>query len=357
MAGITLERLSKRYAELPAVDSLTLEVADREFVTLLGPSGCGKTTTLRLIAGFLEPDAGVIRVGDRAVSTPGACVPPEGRGMGMVFQNYAVWPHKTVYQNVAFGLKVRKVPSREQRERVSRVLEQVNLTGLENRYPGQLSGGQQQRVALARSLVVEPHILLLDEPLSNLDAKLRERMRWELKALQRRTGITFVYVTHDQSEAMALSDRIAVMAQGRLEQYGTPREVYSRPASRTVADFMGLVNFVPGRVAQGANGAQTVRIAGDHRLHCALPPALREGQEVQVAVRPENVHLDPTAAADPAQLRGTVAEAAYLGNLNDHQVVLSDGTRVRVQSHPLERFDVGQSVAVRFDAAQVVLFA
>ncbi|HZA52232.1 MAG TPA: ABC transporter ATP-binding protein, partial [Myxococcaceae bacterium] len=312
---------------------------------------------LRLIAGFLEPDAGFIRVGGRALSAPGACIPPEGRGMGMVFQNYAVWPHKTVYENVVFGLKVRRVPGTEQRERVRRVLELVNLTGLEERYPSQLSGGQQQRVAVARSLVVEPRILLLDEPLSNLDAKLRERMRWELKALQRRTGITFVYVTHDQSEAMALSDRIAVMHLGRLEQYGTPREVYARPASKTVADFMGLVSFVPGRVADAANGASTVRIAGNHRIRCELPPGLREGQDVQVAVRPENVHLDPTAAGDPAELHGTVAEAAYLGNLNDHQVILSDGTRLRVQSHPLERFDVGQPVAVRFDTAQVVLFA
>jgi iron(III) transport system ATP-binding protein len=357
MSAISLESLCKRYADLPAVDSLSLEVGDREFVTLLGPSGCGKTTTLRLIAGFLEPDAGVIRVDGRPISTPGACIPPEGRGMGMVFQNYAVWPHKTVYDNVAFGLKVRKVPSREQRERVNRILDLVNLTGLEERYPSQLSGGQQQRVALARSLVVEPRILLLDEPLSNLDAKLRERMRWELKTLQRQTGITFVYVTHDQSEAMALSDRIAVMHRGRLEQYGTPREVYTRPASRTVADFMGLVNFVPGRVGECHNGSHTVQIIGDHRLPCELPPGVREGQEVQVAVRPENVHLDPAAVADPCALHGTVTEAAYLGNLNDHQVTLPDGTRLRVQSHPLERFDVGQPVAVRFDAAQVLLFA
>jgi iron(III) transport system ATP-binding protein len=357
IAAISLESLSKRYADLPAVESLTLEVADREFVTLLGPSGCGKTTTLRLIAGFLEPDAGVIRVGGQTVSTPAACVPPEARGMGMVFQNYAVWPHKTVYENVAFGLKVRKVPWREQRDRVKRVVDLVNLTGLEDRYPSQLSGGQQQRVALARSLVVEPRILLLDEPLSNLDAKLRERMRWELKALQRRTGITFVYVTHDQSEAMALSDRIAVMHRGRLEQYGTPREVYSRPANRNVADFMGLVNFIPGRAGQADHGSATVRVAGDHPLFCELPPGVREGHDVQVAVRPENVHLDPAAAEDPTALRGTVTEVAYLGNFNDHQVTLSDGTRLRVQSHPLERFDVGQAVAVRFDAAQIVLFA
>ncbi|HEU5319742.1 MAG TPA: ABC transporter ATP-binding protein, partial [Methylomirabilota bacterium] len=216
MAGIQIEGVTKRFGTVAAVRDLSLEVRDREFVTLLGPSGCGKTTLLRLVAGFMAPDAGAIRVGGQTLSTPGAVVPPERRGMGMVFQNYAVWPHKTVYQNVAFGLEVRRVGRAEIRGRVARVLELVNLGGLERRYPSQLSGGQQQRVALARSLVVEPGILLLDEPLSNLDAKLRERMRWELKDLQRRTGITFVYVTHDQSEAMALSDRIAVMHQGEV---------------------------------------------------------------------------------------------------------------------------------------------
>src|SRR5919201_3044002 len=294
MAGIGIERVTKRFGAMTAVRDLTLEVRDREFVTLLGPSGCGKTTLLRMIAGFMAPDEGVIRVGADVLSTPASVVPPERRAMGMVFQNYAVWPHKTVYQNVAFGLEIRKLRAAAIRARVANILELVNLAGLERRYPSELSGGQQQRVALARSLVVEPTILLLDEPLSNLDAKLRERMRWELKALQRRTGITFVYVTHDQSEAMALSDRIAVMHQGRLEQYGTPREVYARPASRTVADFMGLVNFLPGRVAECDHGAQTVRIAGDHRLRCELPPSIGEGKEVKVAVRPENVNIDPS---------------------------------------------------------------
>jgi iron(III) transport system ATP-binding protein len=356
VAGIEIESLSKRYGSLAAVEGLSLDVADGEFVTLLGPSGCGKTTTLRLLAGFVGPDAGSIRVGGQTVSSPAGCVPPEARGMGMVFQNYAVWPHKTVYENVAFGLKVRKVPRGEQRDRVARVLDLVNLAGLEGRYPGQLSGGQQQRVALARSLVVEPRILLLDEPLSNLDAKLRERMRWELKALQRRTGITFVYVTHDQSEAMALSDRIAVMHRGRLEQYGSPREVYARPATRTVADFMGLVNFLPGLVGPVEDGSAVILIAGGHPMRCQAPPGLRGGQRVELAIRPENVHLAAAAGPDPAAVGGTVAEVAHLGNLNDYQVALSDGTRLRVQSHPLEKFEVGQPVLVRFDTPQVVLF-
>ena len=252
MAGITLRGLSKRFgageADVAAVDDLDLEIKDNSFVTLLGPSGCGKTTTLRLIAGYITPDRGTIEVDGRPLSSPAAVVPPEARGMGMVFQNYAVWPHKNVFQNVVFGLKLRKIPAAEARRKVEETLALVNLTGLESRYPNELSGGQQQRVALARSLVVEPSILLLDEPLSNLDAKLRERMRTELKELQRRTGITFVYVTHDQAEALALSDHVAVMSGGRLQQYGTPFEVYAHPANRMVADFMGLVNLVPGKV-------------------------------------------------------------------------------------------------------------
>src|SRR6266508_1379205 len=271
MAGIQIERLTKRFGAVIAVRDLSLDIRDREFVTLLGPSGCGKTTLLRLIAGFMAPDEGVIRVGSVTLSTPAGVVPPERRGMGMVFQNYAVWPHRTAYQNVAFGLEVRKVGRAETRARVARVLELVNLAGLERRYPSELSGGQQQRVALARSLVVEPGILLLDEPLSNLDAKLRERMRWELKELQRHTGITFVYVTHDQSEAMALSDHVAVLHGGELAQLGVPREVYTHPASKTVADFMGLVNLIPGRVVRAAGEQSVVAIGGEHAITVALP--------------------------------------------------------------------------------------
>src|SRR5918998_492226 len=239
MAGITLRNLSKTFGsgdeKFAAVSDLSLAIADNQFVTLLGPSGCGKTTTLRLIAGYIVPDAGTIQVNDRLVSSPQRVTPPDSRNMGMVFQNYAVWPHKTVYENVVFGLKIRKTPSIELRRKMEETLALVNLTGLEQRYPNELSGGQQQRVALARSLVVEPEILLLDEPLSNLDAKLREKMRSELKQLQRRTGITFIYVTHDQAEALALSDHIAVMARGRLQQVTSPQEVYVRPANRTVA--------------------------------------------------------------------------------------------------------------------------
>jgi iron(III) transport system ATP-binding protein len=360
MAGISIERVSKRYGPVAAVRELSLEVRDREFLTLLGPSGCGKTTLLRMIAGFLAPDAGIIRVDGLTLSSARAVVPPERRGMGMVFQNYAIWPHKTVYENVAFGLEVRRVPRTEALERVGRVLELVNLAGLERRFPGELSGGQQQRVALARSLVVEPSILLLDEPLSNLDAKLRERMRWELKDLQRRTGITFVYVTHDQAEAMALSDRIAVLHGGSLLQEGPPRDVYARPASRDVADFMGLVNLLPGRVVRVAADDSLVSVAGGEPVRVSLAARVAVGAEVQVAIRPESLRLAPDGAglgaARAGELRGKVAELTFLGNLIDCHMVLADGTRVRVQADPESSLEVGQALRIAFDSHACTVF-
>src|SRR5215467_4193129 len=352
MAGVTIKGLSKSYgAEAAAVSDLDLVIRDNSFVTLLGPSGCGKTTTLRLIAGYMKPDAGTIHVGERLLSSPDGVVPPEHRGMGMVFQNYAVWPHKTVFENVVFGLKIRKIPTAEARRKVEETLGLVNLNGLERRYPNELSGGQQQRVALARSLVVEPDILLLDEPLSNLDAKLRERMRTELKVLQRRTGITFVYVTHDQAEALALSDMVAVIHGGRLQQYGTPFEVYSRPANRIVADFMGLVNLVPGTVVEARDGVGTVEAASALRLTVAVPDGTRPGEAIEVAIRPENIRLRAAnGAALPA--RATISERTFLGNISEYQATLDSGQVLRVQTHPLERFPVGAIVAVEVDAAQ-----
>ena len=360
MARIELHRIGKRFGTaVAAVDELSLEIEDRAFVTLLGPSGCGKTTTLRMLAGFIRPDSGRIVVDGQVLSSPEGVVPPERRGMGMVFQNYAIWPHKTVYENVVFGLQVRKVPKADASERVAHALEMVHLAGLEDRYPNQLSGGQQQRVALARSLVVEPGILLLDEPLSNLDAKLRERMRWELKSLQRRTGITFVYVTHDQAEAMALSDRIAVMHRGELQQYGSPREVYTRPANRTVADFMGLVNLVPGRVVStGADGVGLGEVAfgNDRRLRVPVSDGLREGDDVEIVIRPENVALAAhTPSSGDGAVLGIVEEGTFLGNMHDYYVVV-DGIRLRVQAHPIDVFDVGQPVSIRPDGARCTIF-
>jgi iron(III) transport system ATP-binding protein len=358
MAGITLRDVSKTYgdreANMAAVSGLDLDIRDNQFVTLLGPSGCGKTTTLRLIAGYLTPDTGAIHVDGRLVSAPGGVVPPEERGMGMVFQNYAVWPHKTVFENVVFGLKLRKIPAAQARDQVERALALVNLLGLEGRYPNELSGGQQQRVALARSLVVEPSILLLDEPLSNLDAKLRERMRTELKQLQRRTGITFIYVTHDQSEALALSDQVAVIHGGRLQQFGTPFEVYAKPANRIVADFMGLVNLVPGMVVDVAAGRGTISVS-DLRLDVPVPEGTAAGEAIEVAIRPENIRLK-SPHSDPAPILAKVSDRTFLGNLTEYYATLNSGEVLRVQTHPLQQFAVGDVVAVDVDASQCSVF-
>jgi iron(III) transport system ATP-binding protein len=353
MAGVTIKGLSKSYgADAAAVSDLDLVVRDNSFVTLLGPSGCGKTTTLRLIAGYMRPDAGTIHVGDRLLSSRDGVVPPEHRGMGMVFQNYAVWPHKTVFENVVFGLRLRKVPRDQAKQQVSAALALVNLSGLEDRLPSQLSGGQQQRVALARSLVVEPGILLLDEPLSNLDAKLRERMRTELKELQRRTGITFIYVTHDQAEALALSDQIAVIHSGRLQQFGSPDEVYTRPQNRIVADFMGHVNFLAGKI----ESAGLVRLAGGEAISLAAASALAPGAQVDVAVRPEDVILGVAAGATNGAVTARVAECTFLGNINEYFVTLTSGETVRAQTPPKLKFAVGDTVGLSFDVANVSVF-
>jgi iron(III) transport system ATP-binding protein len=352
MARIQIENLSKHYAggQLAAVQSLNLDIADNRFVTLLGPSGCGKTTTLRLIAGYLKPDTGTIRVNETIVSSPDGVTPPDRRGMGMVFQNYAVWPHKTVFENVSFGLMIRRLPAQQIRDKVMAMLDLVGLQGLDARLPSQLSGGQQQRVALARSLVVEPGILLLDEPLSNLDAKLRERMRSELKQIQRRTGITFVYVTHDQAEALALSDEIAVMHLGVLQQYGSPRDIYSRPTNRVVADFMGQVNFVPARVVDG----RSVTIEGGPTLAVDVPTSLAVGAAVDLAVRPENIRL--VGSGNGASLPGRVAELTFIGNMNEYIVATETEGRLRVQTHPTILFGVGDPVALEFDPRQCTVF-
>ena len=357
MSAISIRGLTKRYTgsnEMAAVSDFSRDIAANQFVTLLGPSGCGKTTTLRLIAGFITPDAGTIQIGDRTISSPGYVVPPEDRAMGMVFQNYAVWPHKTVYENVVFGLKLRRVSSAVAQKQVESTLALVNLTGFEHRLPGELSGGQQQRVALARSLAVEPTILLLDEPLSNLDAKLRERMRSELKQLQRRTGITFVYVTHDQTEALALSDRIAVMHLGRLQQFGTPQEVYSQPANRIVADFMGLVNLVRATVTGGDGRRLLLRTTAGWNIEVESDGHVqRPGAMVDVAVRPENVLL---AVADGQPETAKVAEITFLGSLMEYHLALPDGSTLRAQTHPSVQFAVGDAIAVRLDTTRATVF-
>ena len=352
MAHIQIENLNKSFGAHHVLKDVSLEIEEKEFVTLLGPSGCGKTTTLRLLAGFLAPDRGEIRVSGRVLSSPEATVPPERRRMGMVFQNYAVWPHMSVFDNVAFGLKLARLGRAEVRERVARVLAAVGLEGLEARHPAELSGGQQQRVALARSLVVEPSILLLDEPLSNLDAKLRERMRSELKSLQRGTGITFVYVTHDQAEAMALSDRIAVFHGGVLQQYGRPREIYERPANLFVADFMGIVNRLSGEIVGHRDGHLRVRV-GDHVLS-AVGASADAGatRAVVLAIRPESVRLGwPEGAGN--NLDGSVVEATFLGSIIDYQIDIG-GLVLRVQAERHVVREVGSKVQLTIPIEECV---
>ncbi|MBF6594488.1 MAG: ABC transporter ATP-binding protein [Thermaceae bacterium] len=277
MALLELTHLQKQYANLGVVRDLNLEVAEGEVLCLLGPSGCGKTTTLRMVAGFLQPDGGDIRMDGKSLLR----LPPERRPTGMVFQRYTLWPHMSVWHNVAFGLGLRRRPRAEIEQRVKDVLELVGLPEMARRYPAQLSGGQQQRIALARALVLEPRLLLLDEPFANLDAQLRERMRDELLSLQRRVGITMIFVTHDQAEALVLAHRIAVMREGNLEQIAAPDEIYNRPATRFVAAFVGTMNLLEGKVSAGQV------IAGPFRF--PVPSGLKDGETVTLAIRPEDL--------------------------------------------------------------------
>jgi len=333
MAELRLERLGKSYGgSLWAVRDVTLTVADGEFVTLLGPSGCGKTTTLRMIAGFIRPTAGRILVDNRVVSSAedNVMTPPERRGMGMVFQSYAVWPHMTAFHNVAYPLKRAGLSRSEIDARTRRALALVQLGQLEARYPHELSGGQQQRIALARALVMEPAVLLLDEPLSNLDARLREEMRFEIKELQGRLGITVVYVTHDQAEAMVMSHRIAVMSFGEIVQVGTPEAIYEHAATPFVAAFLGVANFLPGEiVGEDAAGVRVrLRDGPPHVFTIPGPSAVPGAVEgaVLICVRPEALRLDPEGP-----LHGRVIRRTYLGGVVDYLVqVGSETIRVTV---------------------------
>ena len=311
--GIRIVGLDKTFTSpdgrtVAAVRDVNLDVAAGSLVTLLGPSGCGKTTLLRMIAGFEEPTSGDILFGDRRVNDD----PPNKRDTAMVFQSYAIFPHLDVFENVAFGLRLRKLPNAEIDKRVSRVLDQTGLAGYAKRSPSQLSGGQQQRVALARCIVMEPKVLLFDEPLSNLDAKLREQMRVEIRELQQRVGITAIYVTHDQIEAMSISDEIVVMNAGRVEQLGSPHEIYARPASRFVADFIGKANFASATVADdGTLLIGGIRVAG------TSSPGSPPGAAVTAVVRPEAVRL---SSAGDGMFSGTVRRAMFLGNIAEYLV-------------------------------------
>jgi spermidine/putrescine transport system ATP-binding protein len=340
--AVELKEVSKHFGLVVAVDGISLFIRDGEFFSLLGPSGCGKTTTLRLIAGFELLTAGEVYIGGRLQGE----TPPYRRPVNTVFQNYALFPHMSVFGNVAFGLEMQKVRKEEIRQRVLEALEMVRLPGIENRKPGQLSGGQQQRVALARALVNRPKVLLLDEPLGALDLKLRKAMQLELKALQHRVGITFIYVTHDQEEALTMSDRIAVMNQGRVLQVDTAEEIYERPADRFVADFIGETNFLEGEVKGRRAGEAAVVVDGVLTLHVPIERGVGMGDEVTVAIRPEKISIH----AEPPDLRavpGIVREVVYTGTDTRYLVRLTGKTIVTVRQ---QNVGIGDAVQFPVDA-------
>jgi ABC-type Fe3+/spermidine/putrescine transport system ATPase subunit len=347
-AMIELQEVTKHYGSLVANDRLNLTVVRGELMTLLGPSGCGKTTALRTLTGHVRPDAGRVLIDGRDVTG----VPTHQRELGMVFQNFALFPHMTVHDNVGFPLMIRNLGKAERGERIGQALKLVRLEGYEAHFPRQLSGGQQQRVGLARALVYRPKVLLLDEPLSNLDAKLREEMRFEIKDVVTRLGITAVYVTHDQEEALALSDRVAIMSRGRIEQVGTPEEIYADPRSRFVAEFVGLSNFLEGRI-EAVDAASMVVNLGRLALTVPVTPGARPGQGAVVFVRPNEVELlGPGEAGGPDVVAARVDKATYLGEKMDYRLALADGLTLRVQSDAHQRFGPGAAVRVRLSRAR-----
>ena len=354
MGSVAVRGLTKYFGTEVAVAGIDFDVPEGDFVTLLGPSGCGKTTTLRCLAGLERPDAGEVFIDGECVAAParGIWVAPEKRQIGMVFQSYAVWPHLTVFDNVAYGLRVRGIGRDERAARVHEALDLVGLKGFAERFATQLSGGQQQRVSLARALVYNPRVILFDEPLSNLDAKLREQMRFELTRLQQQLGITAVYVTHDQSEALVMSDTIIVMHHGHILQQGTPETIYAEPANRFVADFIGVTNLLPVRVVEPAvsGGVAVVEtVWGPHsRLRCRERTPMAVGSEAVLTVRPEDIvlHTAGTVAGENV-LVGQVRDIIYLGNFFDCRVDV-DGHELRVQLNHDEAYPHGERVYLTF---------
>lgn len=350
--GVILKNISKIFpshdgsGDVRAVDNIDLEIKDGELITLLGPSGCGKTTTLRMISGFELPSEGEIFIGDRPVAN----VPPNKRDIAMVFQSYALFPHLTIYENVAYGLRVQKLPKAELKERTEKAMDLMQLKGMENRYPNQLSGGQQQRVALARAVIIEPKVLLFDEPLSNLDAKLREHMRDELRAIQKRLGITSLYVTHDQTEAMAISDKVVIMKDGIIMQIGTPQEIYEYPVNRFVAHFIGKANFIPCKCLTKAEQGATVSI-GDGTTYAVPSPGAMAGVEVNgqcvLSVRPESIQL----SAIDGLLKGVIRRVTYYGARIEYEVMYEElPIIVEIQNPQLsQRFSEGEVVYINMD--------
>ena len=354
-AEIRLIDLSKHFREVRAVDRVSLDIRSGEFFSMLGPSGCGKTTTLRMIGGFEQPTFGRIELRGRDITGD----PPDRRPVNMVFQNYALFPHLDVGDNIAFGLRRRKVERSEIMRRVGEALDLVHLSGYERRRPTQLSGGQQQRVALARALVNRPNVLLLDEPLGALDLKLRKQLQVELKRVQAEVGITFVYVTHDQEEALTMSDRIAVMNRGRVEQLGTPEELYERPLTRFVADFIGTTNLLTGTVESVAGGHAVVTLAP--RETCVVDrPDLVVGRSIELSIRPESVELRPSNGTShvPRPIAATVEQVAYLGGSVQYHVRSSGGlTITALASKTGLRLPVGSAVDVTWPPAEALVLA
>ena len=335
MSSVTIKNVTKSFGANVILSDFNEVFQDGEFVTLLGPSGCGKTTMLRMIAGFEKPSSGEIYIEDTLVSGGNTFVPPEKRGVGMVFQSYAVWPHMDVFHNVAYPLTIGKADRKLVAHRVEKVLDIVHLTQYITRYPNQLSGGQQQRVALARALVAEPKLLLLDEPLSNLDAKLRESMRFEIKDIQRRLGITVVYVTHDQTEAMAMSDRVFLINRGIVQQSGSPEEIYNQPVNQFVADFLGKVDFLKGEAKDGA-----IHL---HGTGVSIPYAGQRQGAVEVAIRPENIEMALNGAGVP----GIITKRYYLGDASDFRVKIGDiELRVIREGRIYKQFAPGDAVTL-----------
>ncbi|MFG0285795.1 MAG: ABC transporter ATP-binding protein [Phycisphaerales bacterium JB039] len=343
---IRIRGLVKDFGESRAVDAVDVDIAPGELFFLLGPSGCGKTTLLRMIAGFIDPTAGSIAIGGRDVTRQ----PANKRNTAMVFQSYALWPHMTVQGNVGFGLQVRRAPGAERARRIAEALKTVQMTGYEQRKPGQLSGGQQQRVALARALAPRPDVLLLDEPLSNLDARLRLELRAEIRRICKQAGITTVYVTHDQKEALSMADRIAVMREGRIEQIGSPQDLYRRPRSRFVAEFMGETNLLEATLGPGPEGLIEVKTAAGTLLARPAAGAPREGPAL-CSIRPEAIRL----GAPDGQLRGRRVSETYLGELAQHEIEVAGAVRLRVaEINPADAGAEGE-VGLRIDPADVAL--
>ncbi len=354
MIELRLKNVSKLFGETRAVDNVTFDVKGGELFFLLGPSGCGKTTCLRMIAGFYKPDEGEIYFGDKLMND----VPPYKRNIGMVFQNYALWPHMSVYQNVEYGLNVRKIPAKERKGKVERVLEIVQMEKYIDRNPNQLSGGQQQRIALARALVIEPDILLLDEPLSNLDAKLRLEMRHEIKRIHSELGITSVYVTHDQKEALSLADRLAIMKDGNVMQIGTPREVYNFPVNKFVADFIGETNFINGKVKTKSSEFYTIDTSIGEVYASLNNKDLSIGNEVSCSIRPESINITDNPKDNSInQFEARIISLTYLGDIEEYWLNIRNSLEAKVIIHNPGQHErrPGGKVYVYFDPNNIVL--